>query len=134
MAIVDVGEPLFKECSSLKGLAGTVTSCSSLLSFTISEGPKEVTARGEPPARTVLLGTRKVSVVFGVEGTEPGAFITSAFEMLSTCRTAPWELMITGASFRNSLEKLAPVMQESLEDTVEMPERCDPAYRGRRDS
>jgi hypothetical protein len=134
MVVVDVGEPLFKECSSLKGLAGTVTSSSSLLSFTISEGPKEVTARGEPPARTVLLGTRKVSVVLGIEGTEPGAFITSALEMLSTCRTAPWELMITGASFRNSLEKLAPDMQESLEDTVEMPERCDSAYRGRRDS
>jgi hypothetical protein len=57
---------------------------------------------------------------------DPGVLMTSAFTTPRTCRTVPLlGVMIMGASFRKSLEKLALDMYEFLDDTPETPECCD---------
>jgi hypothetical protein len=89
--------------------------CSSS-SLTTSAGPNDWDASGD------LRDVRK-SAVTGVK--EP-ALITSAL----TTRTLPLTgAMITGASFKKSLAKLALDMYEFLDETAEMPERVDGAAR-----
>jgi hypothetical protein len=65
--------------------------------------------------------------VGGLRVSDDGAWITSALTTPRTCLNAPWVgVTIMGASFKKSLEKLAPDMNEFLV-TPEMPEIWDGA-------
>jgi hypothetical protein len=103
-----------EELPSLKGLESSF-SCSSL---TTSAGPKDRDARGDPT------GGRDWREPSEVVGDSAPALMTSAL----TTRTLPLTgVMIMGASFMNSLAKLALDMYEFLEETPETPERWEGA-------
>jgi hypothetical protein len=86
-----------------------------------------VDASGEPTEGRVIRGGFNPSELLLGES-DPGAFMTSAFITPRTCRTAPLVgVIIMGASFRKSLEKLALDMNEFLDDIPETPERCEAA-------
>jgi hypothetical protein len=86
-----------------------------------------VDASGEPTAGREASGSFNPSELLLGES-DPGVLMTSAFTTPTTCLTAPLVgVIIMGASFRKSLEKLALDMNEFLDDIPEMPERSDSA-------
>jgi len=83
-----------------------------------------VDASGEPIEGREVKGGFNPSELL-LEERDPGVLMTSAFTTPKTCLTAPLVgVIIMGASFRKSLEKLALDMKEFLDD---MPDRCDAA-------